>query len=108
MQWLICFLCNSKYVSNLKLKILNYLGRVRASTVFQKKYYERSGCTFSITPAGICSSYSSPRVKVTSAVRIIVMVRIVHLSQLFDISSRGLDMHIIFRGMYGTPIGAYN
>lgn len=64
--------------------------------------------TFSITPAGMCSSYSSPRVNVTSAIRIIVMVRMVHLSSLFDISSCGLDIHISFRGMYGTPTGAYN
>lgn len=51
MQWLICFLRNSKYVSNLKLKILNYLDRVRASTVFQKKilrkewlYFQYNSC----------------------------------------------------------------
>lgn len=58
-----------------------------------------------MTTPGIFSSYSSPNLKLYVEVLNKVDVLIVHFSSsVFEISIVGLETHIIFLGMKGTPI----
>lgn len=54
-------------------------------------------------PPGIVSSYSSPSLNLLIAVLKRVAMVTIHSSSFLFISKEGLDEHIIFLGIYGTP-----
>lgn len=60
--------------------------------------------TFSVSPDGMTSSYSSPTLKFNSVVRIKVEVLMVQVSSLQEISTTGVEAAIICRARNGTPV----